>query len=149
MLPNLNLLISRILKEQMPKNARIILCVSKKNVKKYFTYHTLLNYISNKFHQNLKMQTLLFWVVVVVSQPLPRNDDQAEEQGTQNRTRPGGTQNRTNVVVVVVAVTRPLPRIGGMAEDHGAPETGQLSRAWTRGGKEIESRQRASGAKSP
>ena len=45
--------------------------------------------------------------------------------------------------------TRPLPRDGGMAEDHGAPEAEQLPRVWTRGCKEIESRQGASGAKSP
>ena len=45
--------------------------------------------------------------------------------------------------------TRPLPRDGGMAEDHGAPEAEQLPRVWTRGRKEIESRQGASGAKSP
>ena len=36
-----------------------------------------------------------------------------------------------------------------MAEDHGAPEVGQLSRVWTRGRRETESRQRVSGAKSP
>ena len=30
-----------------------------------------------------------------------------------------------------------------MAEDHGAPEAGLLSRAWTRGRNETESRQRA------
>ena len=35
-----------------------------------------------------------------------------------------------------------------MAEDHGAPEAGQLFRAWTRGRRETESRQRASDAKS-
>ena len=35
-----------------------------------------------------------------------------------------------------------------MAEDHGAPEAGQLSRVWTRGRKEAESRQRVSGAES-
>ena len=29
-----------------------------------------------------------------------------------------------------------------MAEDHGAPEAGQLLRAWTRGRRETESRQR-------
>ena len=29
-----------------------------------------------------------------------------------------------------------------MAEDHGAPEAGQLSRVWTRGRRETESRQR-------
>ena len=45
--------------------------------------------------------------------------------------------------------TRPLPRDKGMAEDHGAPEAGQLPKVWTRGGKETESRQRVSGAKSP
>ena len=39
---------------------------------------------------------------------------------------------------VVVVVTRPLPRDGGMAEDHGAPETGQLNRAWI----EVVKRQR-------
>ena len=38
---------------------------------------------------------------------------------------------------------------GSSAEDHGAPEAGQLSRAWTRGRGETMSRQRASGAKSP
>ena len=35
-----------------------------------------------------------------------------------------------------------------MSEDHGAPEAGQLSKVWTRGRKEAESRQRASGAES-
>ena len=49
----------------------------------------------------------------------------------------------------IVVVIRPLPRDWGMVEDHGAPEAGQLSRAWTRGRKEIESRQTATGAKSP
>ena len=39
--------------------------------------------------------------------------------------------------------------MGAMAEDHGAPEAGQLPKAWTRGCRETESRQRASGAKSP
>ena len=53
------------------------------------------------------------------------------------------------VVVVVVVFTQPLPWDGGMAEDHGAPEAGQLPKAWTRGRKETESHQRASAAKSP
>ena len=44
--------------------------------------------------------------------------------------------------------TGPLPRDGGMTEHHGAPEAGQLPRVWTRGRKEIESRQRVSGVKS-
>ena len=46
-------------------------------------------------------------------------------------------------------VTRPLPRDWGMAEDHGAPEAGQLSRAWTRDRRETKSRQRMTSAKSP
>ena len=50
---------------------------------------------------------------------------------------------------MLLLFTRPLPRDGGMAEDHGAPEAGQLPRVWTRGRKETESRQKASGAKSP
>ena len=50
---------------------------------------------------------------------------------------------------MLLLFTRPLPRDGGMAEDHGAPEAEQLPRVWTRGRKEIESRQRVSGAKSP
>ena len=48
-----------------------------------------------------------------------------------------------------VVVTRPLSRDGGMVEDHGALEAEQLSRVWTRGRRETESRQRVSGAKSP
>ena len=48
-----------------------------------------------------------------------------------------------------VVDTRSLPRDGGMAEDHGALETAKLSRAWTRDCRETESRQKASGAKSP
>ena len=52
------------------------------------------------------------------------------------------------LVVVVVVVTRPLPRDRGMAEDHGAPEAGQLPRAWTSDRRETESRQRVSGANS-
>ena len=39
----------------------------------------------------------------------------------------------------LLLVTRPLPRDGSMAEDHGAPEAGQLPRAWTRGRRETES----------
>ena len=35
-----------------------------------------------------------------------------------------------------------------MAEDHGGPEAGQLPRAWTRGRRETENRQKASGAES-
>ena len=50
--------------------------------------------------------------------------------------------------VVVVVIVRPLPRNESMAEYHGAPEAGKLSKAWTRGRKETESRQRVSGAKS-
>ena len=53
------------------------------------------------------------------------------------------------VFLFLLLVTRPLPRDGGMAENHGAPEAGQLSRVWTRGRRETESRQRVSGAKSP
>ena len=50
----------------------------------------------------------------------------------------------------VVVVNYPTPSEGwGMAEDHGAPEAGKLSRVWTRGRIETESRQRVSGAKRP
>ena len=52
-------------------------------------------------------------------------------------------------IVVVVVVTLPLLRDGAMAEDHGALEARQLSRSWTRGRRETESRQTASGTKSP
>ena len=52
-------------------------------------------------------------------------------------------------LLLLLLATRPLPRDGGMAEDHGAPEAGLLSRVWTRGRTETESRQRVSGAKSP
>ena len=51
-------------------------------------------------------------------------------------------------ILLLLLFTRPLPRGGGMAGDHGAPEAGQLSRVWTRGRKELESRQRVSGVKS-
>ena len=58
-------------------------------------------------------------------------------------------KNQLNVSYLkVVVVTRLLPRDEGMAEDHGAPEAGQLSWAWTRDCTEIESRQKASDAKS-
>ena len=50
---------------------------------------------------------------------------------------------------LLLLFTRPLPRDGGMAEDHGALGAGPLPRVWTRGRKEIDSRQRVSGAKSP
>ena len=39
-------------------------------------------------------------------------------------------------LLTVVVVTRPLPMDGSMAADHGAPEAGQLHRAWTRDRKE-------------
>ena len=50
--------------------------------------------------------------------------------------------------MLLLLFTRPLPRGGGMAEDHGAPEAGKLHKAWTRGRRETESRQRMSGTKS-
>ena len=56
---------------------------------------------------------------------------------------------RSARLLLLLVFTRPLPRDGGMAEDHGAPEAEQLPRVWTRGCKEIESRQRVSDAKSP
>ena len=43
------------------------------------------------------------------------------------------------VCLMLLLFTRPLMRDGGMAEDHGAPEAKQLSRARTRGRREIES----------
>ena len=49
--------------------------------------------------------------------------------------------------MLLLLVTRPLPKDGGMAEDHRTPEAGQITRVWTRGHKETESRQRVSGAK--
>ena len=54
-----------------------------------------------------------------------------------------------DLVVVVVAVIRPLSRDGGMTKDHGAPEEGQLTKAWTRDRRETEIYQKVSGAKSP
>ena len=51
--------------------------------------------------------------------------------------------------IVLLLVTRPLSTDGGMAGDHGAPESGKLSRVWTRGRKETKSCQKLSGAKSP
>ena len=52
-------------------------------------------------------------------------------------------------MLLMLLFTRPLPRDGGMAGDHGVPEAEQLPRVWTRGRKEIDSRQRMSGAKNP
>ena len=49
---------------------------------------------------------------------------------------------------MVVVVTQPLLRDVGMVKDHGAPEAGQLPRAWTRGCRGTESHQRVSGTKS-
>ena len=43
--------------------------------------------------------------------------------------------SETCKAVVVVVVTQPLSRDGGMAEEHGAPEAGQLPKAWIRGRK--------------
>ena len=42
------------------------------------------------------------------------------------------------LLTFVVVVIRPIPRDGGMAEDHGAPEAGQLPKAWTGDCKERE-----------
>ena len=59
--------------------------------------------------------------------------------------------NRSRYVLLWLLLLLPDPfrGVGGMAEDHEATEAGQLPRAWTRGRKESESFQRASGAKSP
>ena len=51
-------------------------------------------------------------------------------------------------IYTLLLFTRPLPRDGGMTGDHGTPEAGQLARASSRGSRETESRQRASGAES-
>ena len=53
------------------------------------------------------------------------------------------------VLLLLLLITHPLPRDGSMAEDHGVPEAGQLSRVWTIGHRETESRQRVSSVKSP
>ena len=52
------------------------------------------------------------------------------------------------ILLLLLLITRPLSRDGGMAENHGTPEARQLSRVWTRGRRETESRQRVNGAKS-
>ena len=58
-------------------------------------------------------------------------------------------QRRESVAIYcVVVVALPLPTDGGMGKDHRASEAGKLPRAWTRGRRETESRQRVSGAKS-
>ena len=56
---------------------------------------------------------------------------------------------KSGVVLLLLLVARPLPRDGGMAKNHGAPEAGQLSRVWTKGLRETDSRQKVSSAKSP
>ena len=53
------------------------------------------------------------------------------------------------MLLLLLLITRPFPRDGGMAENHGDLEARQLPRAWTRGRKETESRQRVSDAKRP
>ena len=62
-------------------------------------------------------------------------------------TKPNGVWDRNTITCCCCYPT--LARDEGMAEHHKLPEAGQLSRAWTRGRREIESRQRAIGAKSP
>ena len=52
------------------------------------------------------------------------------------------------IILLLLLIARPLARNGSMAEDHGAPEAGQLPKAWTRD-RETESRQIVSGAESP
>ena len=61
-----------------------------------------------------------------------------------------GLMKRLSIVFSFVVVsTRPLSRDGDMTENHAASETVQLPRAWTRGRRETESRQRVSGPESP
>ena len=74
--------------------------------------------------------------------------DVTEEQGERFHQDIRTMEDRYQGLLLLL-VTRPLPRDGGMARVHGAPEAGQLPRVWTRGRKEIESRQRVSGAKGP
>ena len=45
--------------------------------------------------------------------------------------------------MLLLLLPGPFRRNGAMAEDHETPEAGQLPRAWTRGRKETESRQRS------
>ena len=52
-------------------------------------------------------------------------------------------------MLLLLLITQTPPRDEGMAQDHGAPESGQLPRAWILGRRGTESRQRVSGAKSP
>ena len=49
-----------------------------------------------------------------------------------------GWLSRGKVLLTLVVVIRLIPRDGGMAEDHGAPEAGQLPKAWTGDCKERE-----------
>ena len=48
-----------------------------------------------------------------------------------------------------VVVTQPLTRDGGVAEDNESPGAGKFPRPWSRGRRETNCRQRASGAKIP
>ena len=99
------------------------------------------------FYAGWKKCSLKFkpeWLRITVEKKLPTSSrKQATKLGDIFSYR-----ERKDAVVVVVLVTRPRPRDGGIAEDHGAPEAGQLPRAWTRGRRETETRQRAS-SKSP
>ena len=62
--------------------------------------------------------------------------------------------NKSIVLIFIVKVQNlyccccyPTPSKGqGMSEEHGAPEAGQLPRAWIRGRRKTESRQRTSSA---
>ena len=55
---------------------------------------------------------------------------------------------KTAKSIRVVVVTRLLPRDGVIKEDNGAPEAGQLPRAWTGDCRETESHQRVGDTKS-
>ena len=52
-------------------------------------------------------------------------------------------------LLLLFLITRSLSRDESIAEVHGAPEIGQLPKAWTRGRRETESCQRGSAAKNP
>ena len=53
------------------------------------------------------------------------------------------------VLLLLLLLPDPFRGMGGMTEDHGATEAGRFPKAWIRGRRETESRQRASGPKSP
>ena len=111
------------------------------------------NIASGSAMQCLRLKDRKIKSLVVGIKPMPSSLERSSWEVRGRGGRTNTTSDRLDGFAIRLGgayLLLPDPFQGmGHEESPGAPEAGQLSRAWTRGCKKTESRKRVSGAKSP